>query len=108
VSNVKRPERWQSLLRSSQNVEQIIALMREYLSLWTRGELVSLREDCQPRATELSRAYIEKMAIHLARCDLLPPAPQIADSLHSMALVFVQASSRIAQVAPDVSVSHTR
>jgi hypothetical protein len=95
---MKRLEHWQRAIRSASSESVVINVLRDYMAQWTPGELAQLPEDCRPGSL-LDAESVSQWAVHLTRRELkFAGSREAADLLHGLASVFVEASSRLAQL----------
>jgi hypothetical protein len=95
---MKRLEHWQRAIRSASSESVAIDALRDYMAQWTPGELARLPEDCRPGPL-LDAESVAQWAVHLTRSELkFAGGRDAADLLHGLASVFVEASSRLAQL----------
>ncbi len=95
---MKRLDRWQPLIREARTDEAIVALMREYLALWSSDDLARLPADCRP--TDISTGTeVSQWAVVLARTErTFRGEREVEILLDQMANVFTAAADRLREI----------
>ena len=88
-------KRWAAALATTQTVEALMALVRDYMGKIDPSELAMLPEACRAHRLE-DVDDLADMAVTLAKCELAAdPASAGYALLHEMALTFAAAQARL-------------
>lgn len=87
---------WQRRLDETSTQEEVVAVVNDFLALWTPDEIAALPEDCRPGPIENAQ-NVNAYALRLAHCQLsanLRAAPE----LRRMASFLTKAALRVYQL----------
>jgi hypothetical protein len=88
---------WQQRLNEATTTEDVMWVVRDFLSEWTPGQLQDLPEECRPgRLVDADDVAIYALTLVQKQCADDPA--QVLRPVHDMATFFIAASQRISQI----------
>ena len=88
---------WQQRLTQSSTTEEVLGVVRDFLSGWTPEQLESLPEECRPgRLVDADDVAI--YALTLAQKQCADDPAEVLRPVHDMASFFITASQRVSQI----------